>query len=84
MSKVRMHLELSREVDDELEAIARSEGTTKSEIMRRAFSVMKAFKEQVKRGRNHIGFVSDVTKLDAEMLGILNHTGPAARDAGRN
>ena len=84
MSKVRMHLELNRELDDELEALAKDEGTTKSEIMRRSFSIMLAFKEQAKRGRKHLGFVADMTKLDAEMLGVLSSVGRTARDAGNH
>ena len=74
MAKVRMHIEMSKDLDDELEALARSEGVTKSEMLRRGLSVIKAFKEQAKRGRTHLGFVEDSTKLNAEMLGILNNT----------
>jgi hypothetical protein len=70
-NKVRLQFEISRELDQEIEEIAKLENVTKSEILRRSLSVMKAFRQQAKRGRQHLGFVEDPTKLDAEMLGIL-------------
>ena len=82
MSKVSLNLVLNREIDDELEAIAASEGTTKGEIMRQAFSVVKMFREQAKKGRTHIGFVADASKLDMELLGILGVTTAGVRNAG--
>lgn len=84
MAKVRMHIELNETLDRELEAIAKDEGTTKSEIMRRSFSIIKAFKEQAKRGRPYMGFVSDVSKLDAEMVGILTANYSNQNDAGKD
>jgi hypothetical protein len=75
MAKVRLSIEVSRELAALLDTLAESEETTKSEIMRRALSVMKAFKEQAAVGRRHIGFTADPTKLDAELVGILAATG---------
>lgn len=72
MAKVRMSIEVSQDVADFLEEVARDEDTTKTEIVRRALSVLKAFKQQKGKGRGHLGFASDPTKLDAEMLGVLN------------
>lgn len=72
MAKVRMNIELSQEVAAFLEALAQEEGTTKTEIIRRALSVMKAYRQQKERGRDHIGFVSDPTRLDVEIVGILS------------
>ncbi len=72
MSKVRMNVELSREVADFLEELAEEEDTTKTEIVRRALSVLKAYKKQRERGRSHIGFTSNPENLDAEILGILD------------
>lgn len=71
MSKVRMNLEVTQDVADFLEEIAGEEGTTKTEIVRRALSVMKAYKQQRARGRSHIGFTANPENLDAELLGIL-------------
>jgi hypothetical protein len=72
MAKVRMNIEVSQEVADFLEEVARDEATTKTEIVRRALSVLKAYKQQKSKGRGHIGFASDPTKLDAEILGVLD------------
>jgi hypothetical protein len=71
MAKVRLSIEVSRELAALLDTLAETEDTTKSEIMRRALSVMKAYKEQAAVGRRHIGFTADPTKLDAELVGIL-------------
>ncbi len=72
MSKVRMNIEVSKEVADFLEELAESEATTKTEIVRRALSVLKAYKQQKEKGRNHIGFTKDASKLEAELVGILD------------
>jgi hypothetical protein len=72
MSKVRMNVELSQEVADFLEGLAEEENTTKTEIVRRALSVLKAYKQQRARGRSHIGFTSRPENLEAEILGILD------------
>ena len=72
MSKVRMNIELSKDVSDLLESLAEEEGTTKTEIIRRALSVLKAYKQQKERGRKHICFTSNPDNLDAEIVGILD------------
>jgi predicted transcriptional regulator len=72
MEKVRMNIEVSKEVADFLEELATSEATTKTEIVRRAISVLKAYKQQKQKGRSHIGFTHDPAKLDAEIVGILD------------
>lgn len=73
MAKVRMNIEISQEVADFLDQLASEEETTKTEIVRRALSVLKAYKEQKKQGRVHIGFASNPKGLDAEIVGILDH-----------
>ena len=82
MSKVPLNLEVSREIVEELDALAASEGTSKGEIIRQALSVMKVFSQQVKKGRTHIGFVADPSKLDAELTGILSVSSMSIRNAG--
>ncbi len=72
MAKVRMNIEVSKEIADFLDEIASSEDTTKTEIVRRALSVLKAYKQQKAKGRNHIGFTEDASKLDSELVGILD------------
>ena len=72
MAKVRLSIEVTKELAALLESLAEKEDTTKTEIVRRALSVMKAYKDQVAAGRTHLGFTADPTKLDAELIGILN------------
>ncbi len=78
MSKVRLNIEVNQDLANLLDYLANDEDTTKAEIVRRALSVMKAYKEQIRRGRTHIGFADDPEKLDAEVLGILST--PLAED----
>lgn len=72
MGKVRMNFEVSKELAEFLDELAQSEDTTKTEIVRRALSVLKAYKQQKAKGRNHIGFTDDPSKLAAELVGILD------------
>jgi hypothetical protein len=72
MAKVRLSIEVSRELAALLDSLAENEETTKTEIVRRALSIMKAYKEQSSVGRRHLGFTADPTKLDAELVGILS------------
>ena len=72
MAKVRLSIEVSQELANLLDSLAEGEETTKTEIVRRALSVMKAYRDQSSVGRRHIGFTADLTKLDAELLGILS------------
>lgn len=72
MSKVRMNIEVSQDVASFLDQLALDEATTKTEIVRRALSVLKAYQQQKAKGRNHIGFTADADKLDAELVGILD------------
>ena len=70
--KVRMNIEVSRDVADFLEELAKEESATKTELVRRGLSILKAYKQQKKIGRTHIGFAEDASKLDAEILGVLD------------
>jgi hypothetical protein len=72
MAKVRLHIEVSQELADILDGVAESEHVTRSEIVRRAITVLKACREQRAMGRAHLGFVKDARRLDAEILGIFN------------
>jgi hypothetical protein len=79
MAKVRLHIEVSRELADILDSVAESEHATRSEIVRRAISVLKSYREQRAMGRPHLGFVKDARRLDAEILGLLNSALPVAQ-----
>jgi hypothetical protein len=84
MAKVRLSIEVSKELAALLDSLAENEDTTKTEIVRRALSVMKAYKEQAAAGRVHIGFTADPTKLDAELVGVLAPPSALSRgDSGK-
>jgi hypothetical protein len=83
MAKVRLSIEVSKELASLLESLATQEDTTKADIVRRALSVMKAYKEQASAGRTHLGFTADPTKLDAELVGVLNAPGDSGANNGR-
>lgn len=70
--KVRMNVELSSDVAKFLEELAKEEGATKTEMVRRALSMLKAYKQQKDRGREHVGFTSNPENLEAELVGILD------------
>jgi hypothetical protein len=81
MDKVRLSIEVSKELASLLDSLAEDEVTSKTEIVRRALSVMKAYRDQAKAGRTHIGFTADPTKLDAELVGVLTPPGAVAAKA---
>ena len=84
MSKIRLNIEVSQELANLLDSLASKEDTTKADIVRRALSVVKAFDEQRERGRMHIGFASDPTRLESEILGILSYDPGSTTDVGFN
>jgi hypothetical protein len=77
MAKVRLNMEVSEDLARFLDSLADKEDVTRTEIVRRALSVLKAFKEQREAGRKHLGFTADPTKLDAELIGILTNDSSA-------
>jgi len=81
MPKVRLNIELSQQLADFLEGLAGAENTTRSEMVRRAISVLQAFQQQREIGRSHLGFVKDPRRLDAEILGILQPPPPSSGGA---
>jgi hypothetical protein len=72
MAKTRLNLEISADLTNFIDTLAIREDTTRVEIFRRAISIMKAYDIAYKKGIKHIGFVSDSSKLDTEIVGILN------------
>ncbi len=71
MSK-RISIEVSDEVADLLNRVADSQQTTMTDIVRRALAVVKAADKQKARGFEHIGFTRDASKLDVELVGLLD------------
>ncbi len=78
MAKVRLSMEVSDELAKLLDDLAEDEDVTRTEIVRRALAVLKAYKDQIEVGRTHIGFAKDADKLDLELIGVL--TAPSGRD----
>jgi hypothetical protein len=79
--KQRLNIEISEDLARLLDQLSDEEQTTKTEIVRRGLSIMKAFRAQMRAGRNHIGFTSDPAKLEAEIVGILTDSGADSREA---
>lgn len=71
MARVRLNIEVSEDLARLLDQLAEEEDVTRTEIVRRAFAVLKAFREQIEVGRTHIGFAKDTDKLDVELVGVL-------------
>jgi predicted transcriptional regulator len=71
MAKVRLNIEVSEDLARLLDNLAEEEDVTRTEIVRRAFAVLKAFREQIEVGRTHIGFAKNADKLDVELVGVL-------------
>ena len=65
---VRLTVVLSNELAGFLRDFAQEKNVTVDDLFSRSIIAMKHFKEQRALGRNHMGFVKDRTKLDAELL----------------
>jgi len=78
VAKVRLNIEVSEELAKLLDHLAEEEDVTRTEIVRRALAVLKAYKDQIDVGRTHIGFTKEADKLDLELVGVL--TAPATVD----
>jgi predicted transcriptional regulator len=76
MAKVRLNMEVSEDLARLLDTLADEEDVTRTEIVRRALSVMKVYKSQIEAGRPHMGFVKEASKLDAELVGVLTTPEP--------
>jgi flagellar biosynthesis/type III secretory pathway ATPase len=71
VAKVRLNIEVSEDLARLLDNLAEDEDVTRTEIVRRALAVLKAYKDQIDVGRTHIGFTRDADKLDLELVGVL-------------
>jgi metal-responsive CopG/Arc/MetJ family transcriptional regulator len=68
--KVRLNLQVSEQLNSDLEEMAQSTGSNRTEVIRQALALMKIAHKARQEGR-HIGLVSDPAKLDTELVGIL-------------
>lgn len=71
MSK-RLNLDISDELHAYLADLAQRRGTTVADQVRKGLAVIKAADTHSASGRRHLGFVSDPSRLDVEIIGILD------------
>jgi hypothetical protein len=69
VDKVRLNLQLSRELYAELEEMADKSATTTSDVMRRALALLKAAQAGRSTGK-HLGLAEDPDMLDQEIVGF--------------
>lgn len=69
-AKVRLNLQVSEQLNADLEEMADSTGSNRTEVIRQALALMKIAHKARTEGR-HLGLVSDPSKLDTELVGIL-------------
>lgn len=67
----RLSMVISDDLDRLIDDLVQDTGTSRTDVVRRALAVLKAYKEQKERGRTHIGFVADPENLDAEIVNVL-------------
>ncbi|MFS0738827.1 ribbon-helix-helix protein, CopG family [Sphingomonas sp. 1P06PA] len=68
----RINIEVSDDLAELLNRVAESQQTTMTDVVRRALAVVKAAEKQKARGIEHLGFARDATKLDVELVGLLD------------
>jgi len=73
MSKVRLTMNIEESLKKYFDSLAKEEGVAFAELLERGLGVIKTFQKQRHIGRKHLGFVANRTKLDAELVGILNN-----------
>jgi predicted transcriptional regulator len=66
---VRKQLIISGQLDNQIDALARSKGTNVSEIMRRALALYIRANELEGKGMS-LGFARDPAKLDTQVVGL--------------
>ena len=68
--KIRLNLQLSKELAATLDEIAKSSGANRTDVLRQALALMKVAHE-TKQKKRHLGITSDPEKLDTELVGLL-------------
>jgi metal-responsive CopG/Arc/MetJ family transcriptional regulator len=69
-TKVRLNLQLSQSLNATLDEIAESNGTTRAEVIRVAFALLK-LAHDAKHDGMHLGLARDANKLDSEFIYLL-------------
>jgi metal-responsive CopG/Arc/MetJ family transcriptional regulator len=69
-NKVRLNLQVSQQLNAELDEMAESTGSSRTEVIRQALALMKIAHQARREGR-HIGLVSDPSNLETELVGVL-------------
>ena len=64
----RLTLTLDTETHDYFTNLAREKRTDIAGILEQGLKLMRVAREQRKVGRSHLGFTSDPTKLDVEII----------------
>ena len=67
----RLSMVISEDLDRLIDDLATEADTSRTEVVKRALAVLKAYKQQKSQGRSHIGFVEDASKLDTELVNVL-------------
>lgn len=68
----RLNLDISDGLHEYLTDLARRRGTTIADQVRRGLAVIKAADRHSASGRRHLGFVEDASRLDVEIIGIID------------
>jgi hypothetical protein len=68
MKMNRLSLEIDRETYDYFSKMAREKRTDIGGVIEQGLKILRTAREQRKMGRSHLGFVSDPTKLDVELI----------------
>lgn len=66
---IRLNLQVSEQLNKELEKIAESTGSNRTEVIRQALALMKIAHQACRDGQ-YLGLVSDQSKLDTELNGL--------------
>jgi len=67
--KVRLNVDVSRDLDDMLGAIAADYGTTKSDVLRRGIGLLKAAHDAARQGKR-VGVAKPDQALDTEFINL--------------
>lgn len=67
----RLDVFISVELDSFIKETAAEFGITEADVLRRGFAVLKAYHGVKTRGFPHLGFVTDPTQLDIEIVNVL-------------
>jgi Ribbon-helix-helix protein, copG family len=69
MKKIRLTVDVSRQLYDLLERVAEDQGVSKTDVIRRAVALMDAAHQAAKRGRK-VGIAKHGEALETEFIGL--------------